>query len=1089
MTPARTRHPRPETFPGPKENTFLHTQPLGSLLSDRKSVCGFDSYITMASSTSEPDTCDPVFFYPSQMTERELTPSTDLSPLIQPTPDDLAADWTQWMRWDEFDTEEISNLVDLPDADIQTSSNSQNPSESNAGAQTNFAMASEGPAFTFQGNDFLQHQFQTTKIDSKNTGLQPPFSPTYAFDGHNIPYAPPLSLNVSVEHSSPSHSPSNFPPTPVSAGPGRKRKASEDDGMLESISAGSISPPAAKSLPSKKRSHNVIEKRYRANLNEKIAELRDSVPCLRVIYKQRFGGGAAKDLEEEEETIASTNKLNKASILSKATEYIKHLEMRNKRLDEENIALKNRLRQLEKSQDQGLTAFPMMMGESSPGTCTVSSDSATSSPPSVFSHPADFSPEGSPNPLYPPEGLIKVPEHFKRLRPSGPQAHYADSLISRQGQRYEQTSSSVSGRRGGLANKFMLGTLAGLMVVGTFENQKKDSADRGLLGIPVQLLGQGLTYLRRHLYVIQTNSWQVRALSHFAMSSLFVVGCAFFVYLYLFYSRPSPTKSRLRKSQSIVGGATEFRREAWLTSIQTVGVPRHTFFPEWFAVTSRCLEYCLRCLLGWKLYSKLTGITEDDEKGRVKAWDIALDAQLTGGDAEISKSRLVLTIFAAGTLPRSLYRMMLKSLHCRILLWRVSACGTLACKISDHVAGILANYQWQLAQQMQKVIPKDHEDALPSHLAYLLEFDCDEIFTDAIVQRASNMIWNRATQEATDGEDSLLDVVVEDSSIRCPLDAVAAWWSSRALQEALIQSLDVVSIDCPPKKRKVFEDYLEMALKSAPPTSAAYTRAAALKALYFDEDRVSNINSVLAALPRPKGEESASASVFLDSSVPPSIRDEICIAVRCAMIAAILRGQVGATSSELSLNNAIELFNRLPIDAVELTLLGFASLYHLLHIVSMDDRLVPSMSLASSCSSLSSESCTNSSSKSPLPLPDLGRIASGLMYWVKNAYNPISSGLTSNLAEKVIDGCVEACRNAGVDVEEATKVSRQRARHTRAKRSSVSSLSSIASFTSDKSVLKELAEPSGESDEVSKPRRGSIRSTDTGYGSLSQDEN
>ena len=36
----------------------------------------------------------------------------------------------------------------------------------------------------------------------------------------------------------------------------------------------------------KKRPHNVIEKRYRANLNEKIAELRDSVPSLRITKKK-----------------------------------------------------------------------------------------------------------------------------------------------------------------------------------------------------------------------------------------------------------------------------------------------------------------------------------------------------------------------------------------------------------------------------------------------------------------------------------------------------------------------------------------------------------------------------------------------------------------------------------------------------------------------------------------------------------------------------------------------------------------------------------------------------------------------------------
>ncbi|EEP75410.1 predicted protein [Uncinocarpus reesii 1704] len=1039
-----------------------------------------------SSSTSEADALDPVLLCPPPMTETEI-PMTTNTPLIEPGADELVADWTQWMRWDELDTDQIFNPVDIPKLNsIQ--------GEHTIAAQP--VAAPTKPVFTFQGS-LSPPQVHTGPIslDSKTMELQPPFSPSFAFNDQSMPsFTPPLSLNVSVEHSPPSHTPSNFPPTPVSAGPGRKRKSSDGDVIPGTLSGASMSPPAGRSLPSKKRSHNVIEKRYRANLNDKIAELRDSVPCLRIMYKQRFGG-TAKDEEEEEETIASTNKLNKASILSKATEYIKHLEMRNKRLDEENIALKNRLRQLEKSQEQGLTAFPPMPNlESSPGGCTTSTDSATSSPPSVFSQNAEFSPEGSPNPLYPPEGLLKVPEYFKRLRPSGPQPHYADSFISRQGQRYQPGTPDGSGKRGGLANKFMLGTLAGLMVVGTFENQKEESADRGLLSVPVHLVGHGLRFARNRIYAITANSWQVRALAHFALTSFVVVGCAFLVYLYLFYSRPSHPKSKLRKSQSTIASATEFRRDAWLTSIQTVGVPRHTFFPEWFAVTSRCLEYCFRCLLGWKLYSMLTGISEDDEKGRVKAWDIALDAQLTGGDAEVSKSRLVLTIFAAGTLPRSLSRMMLKSLHCRILLWRVGSPGSFACKVSDHIAGLLANYQWQLAQVMQKIIPKDHEDALPSHLAYLLEYDGEDVFTDAIVQRASNMIWNRATQEATDGEDSLLDVVVEDSAIRSPLDAVAAWWSSRALQEALIHSLDVTSVDCGPKRREAFERYLEMALKSAPPTSAAYTRAAAIKALFVDEDRVANINSVLAALPRPKREPSTSATVFLDSSVPPSVRDEICIVVRCAMIAAILRGQVGgqdATSSTLSLNNAIELFNRLPIDAVELTFMGFAALYHLLHIVSMDERLIPSSSLTSSVCSSHSDGISLSGSNTQhsadgitlCPLPELGRIASGLRYWVQNAYNPISSGFTDSLVEKVVEGCADACRNAGFDIDEQ-KTDTKHERRT----SDVSTLSS-SSFSPEE-IAKDAITPNDGVVQPSetKTRRESIRSDDTGYGSLGQGE-
>ncbi|KUL82307.1 hypothetical protein ZTR_09721 [Talaromyces verruculosus] len=115
----------------------------------------------------------------------------------------------------------------------------------------------------------------------------------------------------------------------------RKRKtSSEDDGSVE---AGDDSPPESKSQPSKKHFHNVIEKRYRANLNEKITELRDSIPSLRGLTRDTNGGASMHD-----DDFSTGNKLNKASILSKATEYIRHLEFRNSRLEEENKALENK---------------------------------------------------------------------------------------------------------------------------------------------------------------------------------------------------------------------------------------------------------------------------------------------------------------------------------------------------------------------------------------------------------------------------------------------------------------------------------------------------------------------------------------------------------------------------------------------------------------------------------------------------------------------------------------------------------------------------------------------------------------------------
>jgi len=60
--------------------------------------------------------------------------------------------------------------------------------------------------------------------------------------------------------------------------------------------------------PVKKTAHNMIEKRYRTNLNDKIAALRDSVPSLRVVSKK---GTKGEDGEEDLQGLTPAHKLNK----------------------------------------------------------------------------------------------------------------------------------------------------------------------------------------------------------------------------------------------------------------------------------------------------------------------------------------------------------------------------------------------------------------------------------------------------------------------------------------------------------------------------------------------------------------------------------------------------------------------------------------------------------------------------------------------------------------------------------------------------------------------------------------------------------
>ena len=67
--------------------------------------------------------------------------------------------------------------------------------------------------------------------------------------------------------------------------------------------------------PEKRSAHNVIEKRYRSSINDKIIELKNIV-----------AGEEAK--------------LNKSAVLRKAIDYIRFLQGQNIRLKKENILLK-----------------------------------------------------------------------------------------------------------------------------------------------------------------------------------------------------------------------------------------------------------------------------------------------------------------------------------------------------------------------------------------------------------------------------------------------------------------------------------------------------------------------------------------------------------------------------------------------------------------------------------------------------------------------------------------------------------------------------------------------------------------------------
>lgn len=676
-----------------------------------------------------------------------------------------------------------------------------------------------------------------------------------------------------------------------------------------------------------KRSHTIIEKRYRTNLNQKITALRESVPSLRDNDKnpEDLGG------------LIPASKLNKATILSKAIEYIHHLERRNKLLEEENVHLRRRAKPGEPvSQDNKEVARGQVPQSQIDMLSFRSMETAE---------------PGSPISTKAPKGLIPVPDSIKNLQSLVHEEHYAGRFRNR----YDSAQPSFhemdsTGQRGSSRSKFfgklMVGSLAGLLIMEGFsENDGDDDATggRGLWALPISPFYSLFRFILTIRTVFLPSAYVTYFSPMFRLLLVFSV-LAFAMFLYLFSSRPTSSRknpSVTPTTASSIASPIEVRQKAWLTSIQTVWVPRHRMLPELVALHLEAMRYILRQLIGWPGYSWLTGRTDDAEIARVRAWDIAIDAQLTGGDSEVSKSRLVLTIWASGTLPSTPSRLMLKALHIRVLLWEASKSRWSIWYFLHKAAARLARQQWLMAQKIQKTSSSlhsylsDDRETLPEHLVELLKLDPDELFTPLIVQRAYNLAWNRSTGEDAEGEDVGIDVVVEDSAIRSPLDALAAWASSSILRQTLLAWYDDDGI-----LEESYKQRLDTALRIAPPASSAYVRALASKAVFFETDRGSNITKLtkdLLPLKLSKGSEAAyytTESALVDSCVPEPVRNDVYAAMQCAAAIGLL------TSSNRKPNADYEAVNRLAViyvNANSLSLLGFAATHQLMLVLASEN--------------------------------------------------------------------------------------------------------------------------------------------------------
>jgi hypothetical protein len=664
--------------------------------------------------------------------------------------------------------------------------------------------------------------------------------------------------------------------------------------------------------------------------------------------------------------------------LSKATEYIQHLEKRTKRLSEENVEQKARLAAFETLFRSGSIGF-------------------NPAPPiaSQFQYPPDYSTPG-PSPIADPQGMIQVPEDMRRLHGSMSQQTYAVP----QEQYHPQGRQPVgpNGWHNGYLNKLMVGSLAGLMVMEGFSQaeQENDSPNaRGLFAVPVHLLRTVSQSIQSSMNIRVLGYHLPAAQSLGYLKVFLVLGALLYAFLpSLFSSTPRP-KSGKSQSASIAAAPSlaspiQVRRQAWLTAIQTVWVPRHNFFLEAAALCLKMVKLSMRNVVGVPGYAYLTGITEQQEAARVKAWSIALDAQLAGGDVEVSKSRLTLTLLASGTLPDTPTRLMLKALHIRVLLWEVGNAGFNGFYMFQEVAAKLARWKWNEAKQLHRMMSHakvKQEEELPEYLAALLEQECDDVLVDSIGQRAYNLAWNLPTTHNTDGSSDGMDNVVDDFAIRSPLDAVAAWYSSLVLQRALSRSLDTKEDDVT-AQRSIVED-VTLAIKTAPIGSAAQIRALVGRAVLVKEKRgvsIAESMQALGPLEKPDKKRAATSSNIHASTSMIGLPD-IKMSLRCAMAIAHLERFPSPASPEAAprIIGTISPFN--------LTLLGFTAAFKLMEKINGHDIIAVS--------------CTGS----------LEKLAGRLRIWI-GGKDGEKSGLDKEVKRAMVERCLDITKRI-VGMEDA----------------------------------------------------------------------
>ncbi|KAJ1860190.1 hypothetical protein LPJ73_001486 [Coemansia sp. RSA 2703] len=168
--------------------------------------------------------------------------------------------------------------------------------------------------------------------------------------------------------------PTKLPITRLKTMPASTTMGSSKSGNKRTMSSETVFAAQNQPQPNqhqRKVAHNAIERRYRNNINDRICDLRNSVPALQHVrskkkphttsaYARDNADSSNDELDDDEDDdgnsvegtrqmidgVEAATKLNKATILGKSTEYIYHLRRTNDLLRRESAYLQEIVRNL-----------------------------------------------------------------------------------------------------------------------------------------------------------------------------------------------------------------------------------------------------------------------------------------------------------------------------------------------------------------------------------------------------------------------------------------------------------------------------------------------------------------------------------------------------------------------------------------------------------------------------------------------------------------------------------------------------------------------------------------------------------------------